>query len=43
MDNFNPRLTKLFLVTRLAKGGCYNPSLDFQNWTAYEIDVGINR
>ena len=26
----NPLLTKLFFVTRLTKGGCYNP-LDFPN------------
>ena len=24
-DEFNPRLTKLLFVTRLTKGGCYNP------------------
>ena len=40
---FNPRLTKPFFVTRLTKGGCYNPSLDFPNRTPYEIDFGINR
>ena len=39
----NPRLTKLFFVTRLTKGGCYNPSLDFSNWSPYEIDFGIDR
>ena len=39
----NPRLTKLFFVTRLTKGGCCNPSLDFSNQTPYEIDFGINR
>ena len=40
-----PRLTKLFFVTRLTRGGggCYNPSLDFPNWTPYESDFGINR
>ena len=41
---FNPRLTKLFFVTRLTGGGgCYNPSLYFPNRTPYEIDFGINR
>ena len=41
---FNPRLTKLFFVTRLTKGDCYNPtSLDFPNQTPYESDFGINR
>ena len=40
---FNPRLTKLYFVTRLTKGGCYNPLLDFLNRTPYEIDFGINR
>ena len=39
----NPRLTKLFFVTRLTKGGCRNPSLDVPNRTPYEIDFGINR
>ena len=39
---FNPRLTKLF-VTRLTKGGCYDPSPDFPNRTPYEIGFGINR
>ena len=39
----NPRLTKLFFVTRLTKGGCRNPSLDFPNQPPYEIDFGINR
>ena len=29
--------------TRLTKGGCYNPSLDFPNRTPYEIDFRINR
>ena len=40
---FNPRLTKLFFVTRLTKGGVTTPSLDFPNRTPYEIDFGINR
>ena len=40
--SFNPRLTKLFFVTRLTKGGCYNP-LDFPNRTPYENDFEINR
>ena len=31
---FNPRLTKLFFVTRLTKG--------FPNRTPYEIDFGIS-
>ena len=40
----NPRLTKLFFVTRLTKGGVVaTPSLDFPNGTPYEIDFGINR
>ena len=40
---FNPRLTKLFFVTRLIQGGCYNP-LDFPNLTLYGIDfVSIGR
>ena len=40
----NPRLTKLFFVTRLTKGGCYNPlPIDFPNRTPYKIDFGINR
>ena len=34
---FNPRLTKLFFVTRAT------PSLDFPNRTPYEIGFGINR
>ena len=42
-SDINPRLTELFFVTRLTKGGCYNPSLDFPNRTSYEIDFGINR
>ena len=41
-DHINPRLTKLFFVTRLTRGGCYNP-LNFPNRTLYEIDFGINR
>ena len=43
--SFNPRLTKLFFVTRLTKGGCYNPLPRFSepNRTPYEIDFGINR
>ena len=44
LEEFNPRLTKPFFVTRLTKGGgCYNPSLDFPNRTPYEIDFNINR
>ena len=39
----NPRLTKLFFVTRLTKGVVTNPSLDFPNRTPYETDFGINR
>ena len=41
----NPRLTKPFFVTRLTGGGgvVTTPSLDFPNWTPYEIDFGINR
>ena len=41
----SPRLTKLFFVTRLTKGGgvVTTPSLDFPNRTPYEIDFGINR
>ena len=40
----NPRLTKLFFVTRLTKGGVVTtPSLDFPNRTPYVIDFGINR
>ena len=38
----NPRLTKLFFVTRLTKGEGV-VSLDFPNRTPYEIDIGINR
>ena len=39
---FNPRLTKLFFVTRLTKGGCYNPLPRFSkpnplwNWFWYQ-------
>ena len=40
---FNPRLTKLFFVTRLTGGVAAAPSLDFPNRTPYEIDFGINR
>ena len=40
----NPRLTKLFFVTRLTKWGILTtPSLDFPNRTPFEIDFGINR
>ena len=40
----NPRLTKLFFVTRLTKRGVVTtPSLDFLNRIPYEIDFGINR
>ena len=40
----NPRLTKLFFVTRLTKRGVVTtPSLDFPNPTPYEINFGINR
>ena len=41
----NPRLTKLFFVTRLTKGGgvVTTSSLDFPIRTPYEIDFGINR
>ena len=40
----NPRLTKLFFVTRLTKRGVVTaPSLDFPNQTLYEIDFGIKR
>ena len=42
IGNINPRLTKLFFVTRL-QGGVIIPSLDFPNRTPYEIDFGINR
>ena len=41
--SFIPRLTKLFFVTLLTKGGYYNPSLDFPNRAPYEINFGINR
>ena len=42
--SINPRLTKLFFVTRLTKRGVVTtPSLDFPNRTPYEIDFGINR
>ena len=41
--NFNPRLTKPFFVTRLTRGVVTTPSLDFSNWTPYEVDFGINR
>ena len=40
---FNPRLTKLFFITRLTKGVSCNPSLDFPNRSPYEINFGINR
>ena len=39
----NPRLTKLFFVTRLTKGVVATPSLNFPNRTPYKIDFGINR
>ena len=39
----NPRLTKLFFVTRFTKGVVAIPSLDFPNRTPYEISFGINR
>ena len=43
-SHYNPRLTKLFFVTRLTKRGvATTPSLDFPNQTPYEIDFGINR
>ena len=42
-DLINPRLTKLFFVTRLSRGVVATPSLDFPNRTRYEIDFGINR
>ena len=42
MTVLNPRLTKLFFVTRLTKGVVATPSLDFPNRTPYEIDFGIN-
>ena len=40
---FNPRLTKLFFVTRLTRGVVTIPSLDFPNRTPYDIDFGVNR
>ena len=43
MDTINPRLTKLFFVTRLTKGGCYNPLPRFFKPNPYEIDFGIKR
>ena len=39
----NPRLTKLFFVTRLTSGVVGTPSLDFPNRTPYEISFGIKR
>ena len=43
-QKLNPRLTKLFFVTRLTKKGVVTtPSLDFPNRTPYETDFGINR
>ena len=39
----NPRLTKVFFVTRLTRGGgCCNPPLNFPNATPYELGIGIN-
>ena len=44
LGKVNPRLTKLFFVTRLTKGGgCFNPLPRFSEPTLYEIDFGINR
>ena len=40
--SFNPRLTKLFFVTRLTTGGCYNSLPRFSEPNPYEIDFGIN-
>ena len=40
---FNPRLTKLFFVTRVTRGVVATPSLDFPNRTPYEIGFAINR
>ena len=40
---FNPRVTMLFFVTRLTKGGLLLQPLNFPNQTPYEIDFGINR
>ena len=42
-DTINPRLAKLFFVTRLTRGVVASPSLDFPNRTPYEIGFGINR
>ena len=46
--SFNPRLTKLFFVTRLTKGGCYNPLPRFSepnplwNWFWYQkVDMDL--
>ena len=39
----NPRLTKLFFVTRLTRGVVATPSIDFPNRTPYEIGFGIHR
>ena len=39
----NPSLTKLFFVTRLTEGGCYNPLPRFSEPNRYEIDFGINK
>ena len=41
--NFNPRLTKLFFVTRITRGVVTTSSLDFPNRTPYETDFGTNR
>ena len=40
----NPRLTKVFFVTRLTKGGgvVATPPLNFPNPTPYELGFGIN-
>ena len=38
----NPRLTKVFFVTRLTKGGLLQPPLNFPNPTPYELGFGIN-
>ena len=43
IERINPRLTKLFFVTRLTKGVVATPSLDFPNQTLYEIDFSIHR
>ena len=43
LEYVNPRLTKVFFVTRLTRGVVATSALDFPNQTPYEIGFGINR